>query len=422
MKLVICLMLTTTFLVGCGKKSTNSTSAVEKKMDIDTVQETTEEPLGPIKITKKDLNIDMKVKRIIKPASDLSNFEEFKANLNTYSVTFSAVKERYPFAQVSCFKMNFDEKKNYRHWPFDEEGEKAELRFEIEKYDPIEVKYLCVISANGKNEKIFEFSLKKSFLISDKTDIMKARIGNESEIGLLVLDQGAVLTMGNRNVKLKAEGIVSNKGILQTLSDEEIAATNADTNGDDGGLVQIETKELTGELKIELRGANGGKTTKMALDKNTPAAVGANGQGCWGKQSPSDSWCEGKNGSDGEKGNSGYSGQNGGNTGSIKLAVTHLNKNASLAVAFTPGIGSQGTPGGKGQPGGAGGKGITVSWETYSNKGENVQQHKLTFKDGNRGRDGSRGDAGTDGINGKAVPSSIQIGEEISQINNDWHN
>lgn len=221
------------------------------------------------------------------------------------------------------------------------------------------------------------------------------------------------LTTNGFNVELIANELHSKDGVIETFPENSKAKINLD--GRSGGILKVNVQLATGDLKIYMRGENGGDGAKGETYLNRAADGRPAGSGsliceCVGKNCfvPASTlktnlnselesitcYCDsrGENGgpgANGSKGRKGLRAGNGGSAGQMKITIQDgrefdLQSYAFKGVAGTPG------PGGDGQDGGIGG-------QLLVNDRQSEKCGGAIGANGTKGPQGDAGDLGKDG-------------------------
>lgn len=273
-----------------------------------------------------------------------------------------------------------------------------------------------VLTSDSKIEKSFSRQVKvpQDFVVRSG----QSSISEDSHITVnrFFLSKDTPFKTNGFNLELVTNELHSTDGIIETFSENTKAPNN--TNGKSGGIIKINTKLATGDLKIFMRGQHGGDGAKgevytsRAMD-GSPAGEGVKFCDCVGKNclvaannnfeilgdlQPSGTVCtceskgsDGGRGADGLQGRKGHSAGNGGSAGELKVSIQDgrefdLKTYAVRGIAGTPG------EGGEGQDGGVGGQkpDTTTGRKCGGNAGLN----------GSKGPRGERGEIGLDGNDG----------------------
>ncbi len=248
------------------------------------------------------------------------------------------------------------------------------------------------------------------------------------------LSKDAPLTTNGHDLEIVANLFSAEGGVIQTFSSGSKA--NLDTDGASGGNLTIKSETARGDLKIYMRGQNGGDGSKGPAHQSRAQDGAGAGAGhlfceCTGKNclvsktsssvakhnslnsidnfslNPLGSFCScdplGQNaiaGANGVKGNKGNPARTGGNSGQLKVFI---NDGREFFVESESSYGLAGSPGGggDGQPGGFGGSG----------KRENKARDCRGWAAGD-GAPGPTGDPGDYSINGQIEMTCIHIASE----------
>jgi|GEM_PF-2247291 len=209
---------------------------------------------------------------------------------------------------------------------------------------------------------------------------------------LEITENGVLYTLGN-NVRLHVQNLKTNNGTIVTFPEGATAVQGQ--NGRHGGHIFLHAQTAQGNLKVQLRGENGGRGVNgKAPDASLKGVNGAPGI-CTMMNSvlvP----VPGKPGGKGLKGYPGGSGGRGGDSGSLEIMITN-GEGFSHQVEKIPGLG------GKGGSGGAGGEG-----------GDNGEPQCLKGLPKQRGPQGDSGDNGADGKDGEKLNVCLHRGASVS--------
>ena len=214
-------------------------------------------------------------------------------------------------------------------------------------------------------------------------------------------------------LKVQAQKVVSDDAEIFSFLENSKAEPSQD--GKSGGLVHIVSIEALGNLKINLKGQNGGDGID-GLPWTTVAAGGSVGSTgghscakspigiggalkCWCTSQPGN----GTNGAGGAKGNSGTKAGSGGSSGKIIVEVSDSSEftaepSQQIGLAGIAGKGSDGQEGGAGGPPG----------NPTSSECRNASQ-------GPQGAKGAIGDDGVVGIDGSKETQCVSIGQGVGK-------
>lgn len=214
-------------------------------------------------------------------------------------------------------------------------------------------------------------------------------------------------------LKVQAQKIVSDNAEIFSFLENSKAEPSQD--GKSGGLVHIMSVEAIGNLKINLRGQNGGDGVD-GLPWTTVAAGGSvgstGGHSCLkpgiGIGGPLKCWCtsqpgDGTSGANGAKGNAGTKAGSGGSSGKIIVEVSDSSEftaepSQHIGLAGVAGKGSDGQEGGAGGPPG----------NPTSKECRNANQ-------GPQGVKGAKGDDGAVGTDGSKETQCVSIGQGVGK-------
>ena len=256
----------------------------------------------------------------------------------------------------------------------------------------------------------------------------------------VILDMVIIQTL-QYDLTIIADEFLSNHSIIKNFPEEQTAKKKE--NGKHGGNVLIEAKTVSGNLKLILKGENGGLVpVRRSLSKKErlklKGKAGGNGRDAIYREfcntetffilSNTHCWEEcilpptrGERGGNGLQGFPGWNGKSGGNSGSFHLKAINLSDFHLTDVKKTPGLGSRG---GRGSFGGYGGKRGKNGRDT-----ENLcSSHLPRPKSGRKGRRGKFGKIGENGREGEVCLESLknqnqqakentQTEKEFSEIN-----
>lgn len=424
LKSSLLLLSLSALLSACGGSKSGSDSEPDKGQknpvisSEELVEETTDK--GILKISKK---------RKVELKEDFSNIEEFKANINTYHISFEAIAGNYRDATITCSK-SYDLSKKSFDGNFNSTGHSGMIEVFIDQYDKNETDFTCEIIENYSVIDTAMVKIKKSMVVSGPVNFT-SHIGN-GYLETLVIDQYGVLITEKNDVKLQVEEFISHGGKIVTFTKQLEDATADNLPGESGGTINIDAKKTLGKVFFELRGKNGGKQTQ--IPPATPKQVAdpkLNGN-CSTKESlKQDRKCYGKKGLTGFPGKDGFPGLSGGNTGKLLFNITNIH-DIQIQVDFFPGKGSLGTKGAKGGLGGPGGTGSLMQENPpVDNNGcrsgmcqvmsalTSSQKRFPTGPTGDNGPDGNDGQAGANGIREESV---ITVDYMKFSFTNFWKN
>lgn len=258
--------------------------------------------------------------------------------------------------------------------------------------------------------------IKADLVIRGKRHISDLVSLSTIELSTLVFEPGATLYIGDRNLDISADELISEDGNIISFSEEERVSNLADdVNGKNSGVVYLSAGEARGTLRVNLNGTHGGKGIKgksssqqggegpegsasqvrfvshclPMVDKEVPDVISFRKQ-CIDQEICVSAATRGGQGQPGGKGEPGLPGGYGGNGGALNLTVKQNNQ---FKVIFDsqPGKGGPGGEGGDGGPGGIGGPpGKIMDSNVCPNSRERGDQ-------GPRGPVGEQGRTGIDG-------------------------
>jgi hypothetical protein len=341
----------------------------------------------------------------------MTNFEEYKKEINTWKVKFQARSSSSKGIDVSCKKVVVGPKnESIRETTFDANGI-AELELMIAKDDALKINYSCKISDRGVELETYKVELKKSILVSGKQNMIALSLSDSSAIETLVLDSDAVLVTDGKNVNLTMNELVSNGGKIVTF-DETPYAPRPNETGKSGGVINIATQKALGTLTFELRGLPAGiqtatQSNQFSTPPENPANNGRRNSQCKPNQG------NGRQGPQGYPGHQGHKGLQGGDAGLLFFRSFGENtlKMTVKPIPGAGGVGGQGGAGGQGGPAGIGG-----SWSAQGAGGK--------CPDGPQGAPGIQGVPGETGPAGNIPKSSVnyEFESSFSDVDKEWSN
>ncbi len=369
--------------------------------------------------------------------SDLSNLDIFSDNLNRYVIQVNAQKGLFKGATVQCKTLGEEQKILKSH--FDSEGKYALLTVNLDNSNLDPEEFNCTV-LDQQHEYSKRFKIKKSLEIDLSTKIENLKYDQFSKLSLdtLIIRRGGALYTSDKSIAISVKDLVGENGKLGTFPAESTAPAN--TIGRSGGQINLEVKNIYGQISFELRGENGGVQKEIPpkkLDRPmTPSHL--NGQCNQDNIENKNGKCVGKKGINGEKGYPGLQGMEGGNSGSLELTVNSMSK-AIVSLLYFPGKGGRGGEGGEGQDGGIGGIGSTVKYYDDDVKGgaiggsgpknkafdaENNKKKTVKYPDGPEGDKGDQGDEGEPGYDGAIQTSMVfDIENDLAlDLKEDWSN
>lgn len=291
-----------------------------------------------------------------------------------------------------------------------------------------------LIGADNLTEKSFSKIVKipRDFVVRAGQDSIAEN--SKLVVNRFFITKDVPLTTNGHDFEIVANLISAEGGVIQTFPLGSKA--NLDVDGASGGNLIIKSESARGNLKIYMRGQNGGDGSKgpahaSRAKDGSPAGSGHLFCECTGKNclvseikarrakhntsldfndaflNPLGSSCScdpiGQNataGDNGVKGNKGHPARPGGNSGQLKVLVNDgreffIETESSYGLAGSPG------EGGEGQPGGLGGAG----------KRENKARDCRGWAAGDGGP-GPKGDPGDFSVNGQIEMTCIYIASE----------
>lgn len=381
---------------GQGSKSSSSSPEFEvQKSPIEQEKEIENEDFRMTKFRKVQLN------------DDLSNMKEFKDNINNWIVRVEAKSFTKTDDEFECKKFQVNHTDHFTSKASFNENGIAEVNLTVEGDDPLKVDFEC----SHTGSEAVSISLRKSLIISEKTNMIAASLSDTSAIETLILEKEAVLVTEGKTVTLTFNELISEGGKIVTFEENKDFKSPDDQEGKSGGIINFLSYKAQGELFVELRGLPGGAQTKTkpAMTHIPPAGRELNG-----KNSGNRALCNGKQGHTGYQGEKGFKGLKGGDSGMIFFRATN-ESNLRLKVSYHPGAGQPGGAGGKGGPGSNGGKG-----GEFIKKG---LKHGSCDRGapGAQGADGLSGDRGPGG-NNQTSSAVFQFENIFKEFDSNWEN
>jgi len=418
---IVILTLVSFALTACGKKEESS--------------KTSKNLTSTQKIVLKDFEITKKRKVQLK--EDLSNKQEFKANINSFEISIKSLGGQISGALIQCSKDLMNTKKNSIDSKFEKDhGTVGNLSINLNTEDQLNTPVHCVIKDQNSIIGKFKFELQKSIIVADKKYAQNLNLGT-GPIDILLLESGADIITNGANINLEMNELLSFDGAISTFDEERSHNPVNDTPGISGGKITLKTKTSSGKIRINLIGLDAGMQTKIppTITEIPTFSESKNGECTKHRGIDSnykkDEKCFGKKGQKGFKGLTGYPGYNGGNSGSIYLS-NEGKSNLIFEINYKPGKGSSGGRGGEGGKGGAGGKGSTIMLtEYYDNdrcpmclEKSNDAQKLHKYPDGKNGDPGDQGETGPHGKFGNQDESIIDFKDQniIMSINRNFKN
>lgn len=209
--------------------------------------------------------------------------------------------------------------------------------------------------------------------------------------------------------KIKIKNLKSNSGFIQSFSTN--ARAENDFDGKDGGVVQIDIENGSGDLTVFMKGQNGGHgSLTKSPDILIKGASGARGEMARfninftsGSLFPYyDCVAPAGNGTDGGKGMTGYNGFTGKSGGHSGTAAVHIySDQLQVNLIAQEGVFGSGSPGGTGGEGGDPGPGTSSEDDfTSISKGNPTITLAKKCEPSVAGKKGPTGDPGLPGGNG----------------------
>ncbi|GIL17055.1 MAG: hypothetical protein BroJett040_08060 [Oligoflexia bacterium] len=273
-----------------------------------------------------------------------------------------------------------------------------------------------VLNSSSTVEKTFAKLVKipRDFVV--RTGQSEFNEDQKINIKRLFLNTDISLKTNGHNIQIMTEELISNKGLIETFT--EGAKADASSSGKGAGELILKAKSAIGQLKIVMRGQNGGdgfkgqSYTSRAADGAPPTegAVDCVCPRCPLSEirkliqayeiQPMACFCEttGSNGGNGAGGAKGYQGGPAGNGGDSGKLYVEINDGSAFLLQTDFKVGAPGLPGegGDGQPGGI------------------AQGHKTKCSGniGSNGPTGPKGDAGPAGSYGEKGIICVYIATE----------
>lgn len=269
-----------------------------------------------------------------------------------------------------------------------------------------------ILDAASKIEKVFPKQIKipRDYVVREGQSVFKE--DTHLNVNRIFILENKPLQTNGFKVELVANELRSEKGIIQTFPENSKALPNSD--GRSGGSLTIKVQSATGDLKIYMRGQNGGDGvngqaySSRAAD-GAPAGSGNRVCECIGKNcfilELTHCSCESKGenggaGANGAKGRKGHRAGNGASAGQLNISVQDGREFDLQTYAFKGVAGISGE-GGEGQDGGIGGQ-----------KPKNIHADSCGGNPGGNGSKGAKGDRGDLGIDGDLGLMCIYIASE----------
>lgn len=283
-----------------------------------------------------------------------------------------------------------------------------------------------VLDSSSKIEKTFSRQVKipRDFVVREG----QSEFDNDTKLSVnrMFIGKDKTLLILDHKVEITANELISDGGAIATYPEGQKAKN--DQTGKSGGELSLKVRVATGDLKIIMRGEDGGDGSKgpawanraqdgrsagsgslecYCLDGCPPPKLKTplfHGQGpiqplsncsCVGDMS------DGGPGQNGAKGNRGQPASPGGDSGNLKVAVQDGSQ-FNLQTIIVPGKQGLAGPGGDGQPAGLGGDGYTDPKSDADCRG----------KRGTDGHPGPPGDIGAVSHDGQKGLSCIYIASE----------
>ena len=217
------------------------------------------------------------------------------------------------------------------------------------------------------------------------------------------------LYLENFSGKIKIKNLISESGFIQSFSANARAENNFD--GKDGGVIQIDIENGSGDVTVFMKGENGGHGSLAKSADNLIKGVSGE-RGASAKFSINfipgslfpfyDCAVPAGNGTDGGKGSTGYNGFSGKSGGHSGTATVRVHSDLLQVVLIAQeGVFGNGSPGGSGGEGGDPGPGSTCEedFKTFT-KGNPMIALAKRCEPSAAGKKGPTGDPGLPGGNG----------------------
>ncbi len=261
-----------------------------------------------------------------------------------------------------------------------------------------------ILDPNYKLEKIFSkrVSIPKDIVIREHANNI---IENSKLIAnRLFLTGDSKLITNGYNTEIEVNEIYSDSGVIESFPLS--AKAKLDVPGKSAGLLTIKAKAAFGDLKIYMRGEDGGdgsagESYTSPAPSGKDAGLGVAECDTTGKDRNLTCFCteygaNAENGKQGSFGKNGKPAQNGGDSGTLKVFIND-GKDFQLEAFHEIGIAGLPGAGGDGQLGGAGGK---------------LSNSKCSGSSGKNGSQGPKGISGASAEDGKVGSICIYIASE----------
>lgn len=401
MKIPFLLFLTTLIAASCGSGG---------GPDLSTVNSTPKEELliqDPIIQPGEPSNLKVEITKKTIIEKNLSNLDEFKKNINTYTINFVLTQGRLPSKKIDCSYKKYSNIRENFSTNFNREGTFARVDITLNDHHPVAAEFHCSYIDNIPLPRKAEFTLLKSFIVTGETSHTSLGIAGVEKIDTLLFEKDAILKTDGLPLKISVNTLVADNSYIATFTKDYVKTPIDNHIGLSASDIEINSQNSFGKLQFNMRGQDGGKMTLVPerIPGNPANDAGINSP-CNGRRycDASASQCNGKQGYTGYTGYKGFPGFPGGNTGAV-----HFKSETgfiSIKVVFEAGIGGTGGPGGQGGAGGQGGNGgHSVCHEHQSTP------YKTHFRAGPQGNEGAYGPHGDTGAQGQSQISSITLSE-----------
>lgn len=260
MKKLIPFALATLAITGCGKDSGKETIRQE------VIQVQAPDKKSPDTIHKEE--VTFYIKRSIEIKDDLSNYDEFVQNLNTFNISAQVKNPRTPQAILECVNpANINWSEEYRADLID--GKSGTVNIKLSK----DAKNLTSFNCSVKDEfkQIIgeaKIELRKDYLASDFRSAKEiGLIEGINKIGALVIHNSTLTTEG-MNLNIKAtDFIAKDNAKIESFKTTDLASED-NIIGKSGGIINISAERSFGKLQVNMRGKNGGRNTSVDKSYN----------------------------------------------------------------------------------------------------------------------------------------------------------
>ncbi|MGZ3790034.1 MAG: hypothetical protein ACXVLQ_15970 [Bacteriovorax sp.] len=349
------------------------------------------------------------LQRVTEFNSNFSNFEEFKENLNKYIVHADFTGHEGEFT-LSCETQSSPHDKKQFQKQFGVSTQTTDLTVDLNDIVAQKETLHCSVDSDSVTKKEIDFEIKRDLLLTNSVDVSKNMVAGKNYFGALVLDEDVVLETLGTNLDLRVDQLISSNATLTTFAQEKNLRAANDQDGQSGGMLTINAASAYGQLKIKMRGQDGGVVTKSPKKREERPIIDEsfNGQPmiteyqescddrgdrqiCGGWRSATQCPTDGKKGLKGFKGLKAYDGRNGGNSGIANVTVADGTL-FDLEITLTKGLGSLAGHLGEGGPGSEGGAPGSYDGAYIGDCSNKIPS---------RGAIGDTGDLGDPGASGK---------------------